>query len=104
MEEKIIKKLIKQAKEVQHVKIPQENLIEISLEEIYKQKGELCYNNHTFYRKGDENWFMAKLEVNELEDIKKRIENIEKWCGDIKKYIDLNLEIIRGEICGGKQY
>ncbi len=98
LKEKLINKLIKQAEEVK-VNIPIENLKELSLNDFYKEKGELYYSDNIFYKKGTDTWFMTKISDSDEEpELKKPEEQISpelvKWCQGLKNYVDNRLEEI----------
>lgn len=103
LKEKLINNLIKQAEEVK-VKIPEDKITEIPLEEFYKLKGEVYYSDNIFYKKGTDAWFMTKIGVSEEEpeikkpeekEIKEQIsQELVKWCSDLKNYVDFRLKEI----------
>lgn len=103
--EKIIKNLLKQARQVK-VDISPENLKELDLNSFYKQKGEVYYNDNTFYKKAETGWFMVKIGTSDEEEqdnlniktekreITKISSELVKWCEDFKNYVDNRLEEI----------
>jgi len=103
--EKIIKKLLKKAEEVKNVDLKQEDVTEMSLEDFYEVKGEIYYNNNTFYKKSDSGWLMTRVKADLTEnkvnlEIEKRVKNIEIWCNKFKEYVDNELNKKGDEGCG----
>jgi len=112
-QEKILKKLMKKAKEINNVEISPENLTKSSLEDLYKAKGKIYHCNGVLYRetkKNSKEWLFLKSENSETpeepileteqesssiteqskenSEILERIKKLEKWAFDTKNYID----------------
>lgn len=107
--EKMLKKLLNKSREVPEVDIPKENLIESPLEDFYNARGEIYYYEGILYRETARNsgeWFYFVVEKPEPQEnqegngdleLKKRIESLEKWTWDLKKYVEDKLEEIAKE-------
>jgi len=85
MENKIIQKLLKKAEIVKNCEIPEENFIDISIEEFIKLKGNIYFDEEKkyFYSNLGKKWFRFKNE----EEIKGN-EDFIKWANNFKNYVD----------------
>jgi len=106
--QKIVKKLLKKAKEVEKVEINPQNITEIPLELFYeaynKEKSDLWYNSNKIYLNSPEGWKMTKIGI-DLKEIELKIGYLEqdvmelkKWTHEVIDYINEGFKEIRMEI------
>jgi hypothetical protein len=110
--EKQIQKLIKKAKEVKSVNIPEESILEVDLEAFYNSKGEIFYNNGVLYRKTENvpiGWLRLIISKESKEETPQKEEEqisttqqenyrkLESWTHEFKKYVDNKFKTIKKE-------
>jgi ElaB/YqjD/DUF883 family membrane-anchored ribosome-binding protein len=103
--EKIIKKIIKQADET-NCTFPEEKMINVSLEEFSGINGKILFdkNKLSLYKVLGEKCFKYKIEEEKVEkEVKEKTDNniltqVSMWGNNLKRYVDTRNELLKRDI------